>query len=107
MEHQYPDFYVLTHDADYVTFVQNYFRKNAVLFPPAGIEPTCKNEVTRKYDLTFVGTYGNYWNEILLIHQMERKERFLANRFLLVMRKNPDLSSEEALKRALTFYDRA
>lgn len=107
LEHQYPDFYVLTHDADYVAFVQNYFRKNAVLFPPAGIEPTCKNEVTRKYDLTFVGTYGNYWNEILLIHQMERKERFLANRFLLVMRKNPDLSSEEALKRALIFYGRS
>lgn len=107
LEHQYPDFYVLTHDADYVAFVQNYFRKNAVLFPPAGIEPTCKNEVTRKYDLTFVGTYGNYWNEILLIHQMERKERFLANRFLLVMRKNPDLSPEEALKRALIFYGRS
>ena len=107
LEHQYPDFYVLTHDTDYVSFVQKYFRKNAVLFPPAGIESACQEKVSRKYDLTFVGTYGSYRNEILLIHQMERKERFLANRFLLVMRKNPDLSSEEALKRTLAFYGRS
>lgn len=107
LEHQYPDFYVLTHDTDYVAFVQKYFRKNAVLFPPAGIESACQEKVSRKYDLTFVGTYGSYRNEILLIHQMERKERFLANRFLLVMRKNPDLSSEEALKRTLAFYGRS
>lgn len=107
LEHQYLDFYVLTHDTDYVAFVQKYFRKNAVLFPPAGIESACQEKVSRKYDLTFVGTYGSYRNEILLIHQMERKERFLANRFLLVMRKNPDLSSEEALKRTLAFYGRS
>ena len=107
LEHQYPDFYVLTHDTDYVAFVQKYFRKNAVLFPPAGIESACQEKVSRKYDLTFIGTYGSYRNEILLIHQMERKERFLANRFLLVMRKNPDLSSEEALKRTLAFYGRS
>lgn len=42
-----------------------------------------KQEVQRIYDLTFVGTYGNYWNEVLRIHQMERKDRFLQTIFYL------------------------
>ena len=45
--------FMYSHDADYGICAE-LFQKNAVLFPPAGIEPTCKNEVTRKYDLTFV-----------------------------------------------------
>lgn len=55
----------------------------------------------RIYDLTFVGTYGNYWNEVLLIHQLDRKKRFLANHFLLIMRKNPTLTAEGALQEVL------
>lgn len=35
--HHYPDFHVLTHDENYVTFLQKYFKKEAVLFPPAGL----------------------------------------------------------------------
>ena len=51
--------------------------------------------------MTFVGTYGDYWNEVLLIHQMERKKRFLANHFLLIMRKNSALTAEGALQKVL------
>lgn len=105
LEHQYPDFYVLTHDKDYVSFIQKYWKKKAYLFPPAGIEAEPKEVLERIYDLTFVGTIGNYWNEVLRIRKMERKKRFLANRFLLIMRKRPNLSAEEALKRALKVYN--
>ena len=48
-----------------------------------------------------MGTYGNYWNEVLLIHQLDRKKRFLANHFLLIMRKNPTLTAEGALQEVL------
>ena len=35
--HHYPDFYVLTHDENYVAFLQKYLKKEAILFPPAGL----------------------------------------------------------------------
>lgn len=101
LKQQYPDFYVLTHDMNYVNFIEKYFHHNAILFPPAGMMSDDIQEKERIYDLTFVGTYGDYWNEILLIHQMERKKRFLANHFLLIMRKNSALTAEGALQEVL------
>lgn len=99
--HHYSDYYVLTHDNNYVTFLKRYYGKDAILFPPAGIISCSEKKTDRIYDLTFVGTYGNYWNEVLLIHQMDCKKRFLANRFLLKMRKNPDMTAEQALNSVL------
>ena len=101
LEHHYPDFYVLTHDQNYVRFIERYFKTDAILFPPAGIVSPKILSQQRKYDLTFVGTYGNYWSEVLLIHEMGRDRRFLANHFLLMMRKNPCLTAEAALERVL------
>jgi hypothetical protein len=103
--HSYPDFPVLTHDENYVAFVKRYFGKDAILFPPAGMSSPQEEKKERIYDVTFVGTYGNYWNEVLLIHQMERKKRFIANRFLLKMRKCPALTAEQALAETLQEKD--
>lgn len=38
LQHHLDLFCVLTHDSDYVNFVHKYFKMDAVLFPPAGIE---------------------------------------------------------------------
>lgn len=105
--HQYPNFYVLTHDEDYVTFTERYFKRAAVLFPPAGMISAELEELERVYDVTFVGTYVNYWNEALPIHQMERKERFVANRFLLKMRQCPNITAEQAFREVLDGYGMA
>ena len=99
--HRYPDFYVLTHDENYVAFIKRYFGREAILFPPAGMISEEAGESQRIYDITFVGTWGNYWNEVLLIHQMERKKRFIASSFLLKMRRCPDITAEQALAEVL------
>ena len=101
MKQHYSDFYILTHDANYVAFIEKYFKQKALLFPPAGVMSQEKDEKKRIYDLTFVGTYGNYWNEVLLIRRMERKKRFLANHFLLIMRQNPTDTAEQALEKVI------
>lgn len=103
------NFYLLVHDENYRRFAEHYFRQNAILFPPAGME-AAGPQPERKFSLTFVGTYGDYREQILWMHQLERKERFLANHFLRVMRKNPDLPAEEAFaetlrQRGVTFDD--
>lgn len=94
--HQYPDFHVLTHDMNYVNFTKRYLKQDAILFPPAGIQGVEIEAVERDYDLTFVGTWGDYMEQVLWIHQLERETRFLANRLMLVMRKNPNMTPEDA-----------
>lgn len=98
-----PDLTVLTHDANYVRFIERYYHIPARLFPPAGMEPErTEGEEKRKcYDLSFVGTYGNYLSQVKEIHQMERRKRFLANRLLLLLRKNPDMTLEAGFSAVL------
>lgn len=57
---------------------------------------------TPHYGVTFVGTYGDYMQEVFLIHQLERPKRFLANKFLLKMRQHPHMTSENALHEVLS-----
>ena len=97
------NFYVLTHDKHYAEFVETYFQKPAWVFAPAGSEHP-SDGLPRMYDISFVGSYGDYWEEILLIHRRERSTRFVANRFLLTMRKHPNLTAEEAFWQVLDFY---
>lgn len=111
LQHGVKDFYVLTHDENYVRFTEEYYGQRAYLLPPAGLTPSMADKPSdglqhemcseKKYGLSFVGTYGDYMNEILLIHGMDRKQRFLANHFLIMMRKHPNVTAEEALAKTL------
>lgn len=102
--HNVPDFHVLPHDSTYVTFIKRYYKQDAILFPPAGMRLTDSEQEERIYNVTFIGTYGNYWEQLMWIHGQERQIRFLANRFLLIMKKNPNLTAEEAFAKALEYY---
>lgn len=99
--HRVPDFHILAPDPNYAEFAKRYFHRDSIFFPPAGMVAQGREEVERKYDITFVGNYSEYWSQVLQLHAMERKKRFLANRFLLVMRKNPNLTIEEAFAQVL------
>lgn len=101
LQHHYPDFYILTLDQNYADFARRYFGKEALLFPPAGMEAETAEVPERQYGLTFVGTMGDYFSQVLWIHGLERPKRFLANRFLLIMRQQPDLTLEQAFARAV------
>lgn len=109
LQHQIPDFTVLTLDVNYVKFIEKYYHKPAILFPPAGMKPdmgngggnVCAAYEDKIYDLSFVGTYGYYMEQVKEIHRMERGKRFLANRLLFVLRKKPDTTLEDGLLQVL------
>lgn len=103
LEHEYPDFFVLSHDRNYVKFIQKYYKKKAVHFPIPGMEND-STEHKKIYDLTFVGSMGDYRQQMHHIREMQRQDQFLANRFLLIMRKNKDLSAEIAFEKAFALY---
>lgn len=101
-KHAFSDFYILTHDGNYVNFFEQYYKKNALLFPPAGCcDNALQKDNERVYDLSFVGACGDYLHELRLIREMDREKRFLANHFLLVMKKNPMLTAEDAFAKML------
>ena len=102
------DYYILTHGRDYQEFVKRYFRKEVkkcFLLPPAGCfaEPET-NGMREKLDLTFIGTWYDYRERLEFIRNTRTNERYLANRFLLIMKKNPNLRAEEAFLQALADY---
>ena len=101
-------YYVLTHDENYKEFVDTYYPEvsGCCLFPPGGILQTKGISLTeRRYDVCFIGTYGDYREKCKLISRSERGIRFIANRLLLCLRKDPSLTAESALKKALDYYN--
>lgn len=107
LRHTPRDYYVLVHDENYRNFIKKYYSgvKGTYLFPPAGIRQ--QEEVyygNRKYGISFIGTYGDYRNKCEVIHRCGRSVRFLANRFLLYMRRETELTAEAAFQKALDYY---
>lgn len=58
----------------------------------------------KQYDITFIGSYYNYRDRLSFIASLERPKRFLAARFLLYMRQEPDRPAEQAFQKALDYY---
>lgn len=58
----------------------------------------------KQYDITFIGSYYNYRDRLFHIASFERPIRFLAARFLLFMRREPDRPAEQAFQKALDYY---
>lgn len=107
-----PDrYYALTHDRNYVSFIRKYDTgvRDAYLLPPGGREPegteeSVEESVSRIYDITFLGTYGDYREKLAVIADCVPEVRFLAARFLLYMKQSPNSTAEDALYRALEHY---
>lgn len=107
LRHVPKDYYILVHDENYRNFVKKYYPDvtGSYLFPPAGIRQ--KKEIcyeNRKYGISFIGTYGDYRDKCKVIRCCKRSIRFLANRFLLHMRRETELTAEAAFQKTLDDY---
>lgn len=104
LEGDIQNYHLLALDKNYVRFIQKYYHKDAIFFPPPGMEGKKEGSPKKKYRFSFVGTWGSYRNEIELIRGFDRNARFLANRYLLIMKQNPNMTAEDAFERALQYY---
>lgn len=95
---------LLTVDRNYAAYARKTYPVDAIFFPPGGIRTSFEPQ-ERIYDVTFIGSYFDNFSFVLeLFSEFDRKERFLANRFWLIMKKNPSLPAEHALSLALDHY---
>ena len=113
-EYSGEDCYVLTHDRNYLSFIQCYYKNIAgcFYFPPAGtllsncgINITCPPQ--KQYGITFFGTYHNYREPLSAIYSYPRPYRMAAARLIHVMRRNPNTSAEKALSEVFRQYNLA
>lgn len=96
------DYYILTHDRNYIRFIKRYYPgvKDALLLPPGGTMPDASAYKAEKtIDLIFMGTYTDYRQYLPVIKNSPKEMRFLANAFLLEMKKNPNQTAEAALEK--------
>lgn len=99
------DYCLLIHDRNYIRFVKRYYPniRNCLHFPLGGFLPaTVCSE--KRYGITFIASYHNYRDRLRAIHKYDRKHRFLAARYLRIMKEQPDLPAEDALWMALRHY---
>jgi glycosyltransferase involved in cell wall biosynthesis len=105
------DCYVLTHDRNYLSFMQHYYKNLAgcFYFPPAGTFPsedhfpkTCL--LQKQYGITFMGTYRNYREPLSAVRSSPRPYRILSARLIHLMRQKPDCPAEKTLEEALSYY---
>ncbi len=100
-------FHALTHDRNYVRFIREYYPNvsGVHLLPPGGRDPgEPDRDRKRENDLVFLGTYRNYRSRLQEIRDYPGKARFLASRFLGILKNMTELTPEQALKEALTYY---
>lgn len=100
------DYYLLIHDRNYLAFAKHYYTKiqDCFLFPPAGILPSDILPEEKMYDITFIGSYFDYRKRLAIIKSYARPYRFIAARFLHIMRRNPDYPTEQAFHETLEYY---
>lgn len=95
---------VLAVDRNYAAYARKTYPVDALFFPPGGICHPFQEE-ERIYDVTFIGSYFDNFSFVLeRFSEFDRKDRFLANRFWLIMKKSPTLPAEKALSLALDHY---
>lgn len=106
------DYYVLTHDENYVRFIERYYPsvKGTFLVPPAGeeyvplkeeLDESSSSKVKKIYDISFVGSYHDWRLWIPQVLEMNRKTGGVARRFLHHMLNHRNQTWEQGLEETL------
>ncbi len=101
------DYYLLLHDRNYINFAKKHYKniKDCFFFSPAGIQGApLLSDIQKKYDVSFIGTYYNYRTIIAGIKTLDKKIRYIANRFLIELRRDVNAPAEKALEKVLEHY---
>ena len=107
LQHLPDNYVVLTHDAHYQDFIEQFYPEvlGSMLFPPAFAKDVADEDqptfAERQYDVTFIGTYGDYRKKIKQILECQPPVRHLAAHYLKKMKEHTDLTAETAFAQVL------
>lgn len=101
------DYYLLTHDRNYISFANKYYKniKGCFHFAPGATFPTETPNVSKIYDLTFIGTYYNFRSILNIIKTQDYELRMITMDFLSEMKRMPSEPAETAFRKVLVNHN--
>lgn len=105
LERHGSEFYVLTHDENYVEYIRRYEPSvsGSFLLPPGGVVCETGN-VKRDLDVVFLGTYNNYREIIDSLYLCDPNIRHMAARYLKYLKLWVNQPAEQAFWQMLKEY---
>lgn len=100
LEKEVANVYVLSQDETYAVYVNEKLKHvaGAYHFPPAGIEMVYDVPKEKTMDLSFIGTYYDYRNQLDKMDTLPKNYREISNRFYERQKAHPNERAEEALQ---------
>ena len=96
------DFTILTHDINYKNFLEKYYKQQAKILPPGGM--ISKNPVSmdeRKYELTFLGSYGDYRKILLELEGLSAEDKAIGTALFERLKTEPELTLEAGFDKVI------
>ena len=96
------DFTILTHDINYKNFLEKHYKQQAKILPPGGM--IFKNPVNiteRKYELTFLGSYGDYRKILLELEGLSAEDKAIGNAMFERLKTEPELTLEAGFDKVI------
>ena len=95
LDYRAENFTILTHDINYKNFLEKHYKQQAKLLPPGGMisgNPVNINE--RKYELTFLGSYGDYRKILLELEGLSAEDKAIGTALFERLKTEPELTLE-------------
>lgn len=96
------DFTILTHDINYKNFLEKHYKQQAKILPPGGMisgNPVNINE--RKYELTFLGSYGDYRKILLELEGLSAEDKTIGTALFERLKTEPELTLEAGFDKVI------
>lgn len=96
------DFTILTHDINYKKFLEKHYKQQAEILPPGGMiskNPVNINE--RKYELTFLGSYGDYRKILLELEGLSAGDKAIGTALFEKLKTEPELTLEAGFDKVI------
>ena len=95
LDYRAENFTILTHDINYKNFLEKHYKQQAKILPPGGMisgKPVNINE--RKYELTFLGSYGDYRKILLELEGLSAEDKDIGTALFERLKTEPELTLE-------------
>ena len=102
LDYRAEDFTILTHDINYKNFLEKYYKQQAKILPPGGM--ISKNPVSmdeRKYELTFLGSYGDYRNILSELEGLSAEDKAVGMALFEKLKLEPELTLEAGFDKVI------
>ena len=102
LDYRAEDFTILTHDINYKNFLEKHYKQQAKILPPGGM--ISKNPVSmdeRKYELTFLGSYGDYRKILSELEGLSAEDKAVGTALFEKLKLEPELTLEAGFDKVI------